>query len=240
MIDRWLCERAKDDFSGEYDPEQAITGRTYLNPGAENLIVIFPPWHGGSPLTDLLARRRALSHAVLKYDFHDMILEPYAERVEQSFKYIADTVSKDLYDLPAWLKYKKVHFIGISMGNVAMAMTAGKYHDIDSATMITAGDDLAAALWQGERTQHLRRRFEEQGLTENKLRRYWYDLAPKRYAKYFRDKPVKTLVSRNDSIIPSFQQFDMTQALKTYEARVNDTYTSLGHIAAITSYCVTR
>lgn len=240
MIDKWLCERAKDDFNLEYEPSQAVTGRQHLNPDAENLVVIFPPWHGGSPLTDLLARRRALSHAVLKYDFHDMILEPYAERVEQSFKYIAETISKDLYDLPAWLRYKKVHFIGISMGNVAMAMTAGKYDAFSSATMVTAGDDLASGLWRGQRTQHLRQRFEEQGLTENKLRRYWYDLAPKSYAESFRGKPVKTLVSRNDEIIPSFQQFDMMRALQDHAARVKETYTSLGHTAAITSYCVTR
>jgi predicted peptidase len=238
MIDRWICDRAADDFSGEYQPTDAITDRLSLNPDADNLAVIFPPWHGGSPMVDVLARRRALAHSVLSYKFHDAILNPDVESVKLSFEAIAERVSSDLYEFQDQMKYQRIHFIGLSLGNVALAKTAAKFPYFSGATMLTAGNSLADGLWEGSRTQGLRRLFEEKGLTEKSLRGYWRDLAPASHTESFAGKRVNAIVSRNDRIIPSYQQIEMVKRLQYSEADVIERYTDLGHVAALTSFCI--
>jgi len=238
MLDRWICRKANDDFKGDYDPEWAIASTSYENPGKKQLNVIFPPWHGGGRVIDLLGRRLAIGSSVLRYEFHDRILEPDIENVQMSFNKIAGRVSDDLDHITAKSNYEKVHLVGLSLGNVALAKTARMFDDFDTVTMVTAATILSDAMWEGARTQNIRQVFEEQGVTQRQLRVAWHDLAPLTHVKVFREKQVHTVVSRSDTIIPAYLQSQMSDRLRMAGANVKETIKPLGHVATLTSFCI--
>lgn len=238
MLDERLCSKINDTFDEYYDPALAVNGVSHLNPEAQALTVIFPPWHGGGVFNELLARRRALNRSVLNYRLHDQILEPDIYRVQKSFDQIAETIAGDLYSLQDKMEYRRIHFLGMSLGNVALTKTAALFPDFDSATLVMAGSCLAASLWEGQRTQNIRSAFEEQGITKKQLRAAWYDLAPQSHVKYFEGKPVTAVISRRDSIIPTHQQVEMDSRLQNQGAKVRKTFSNFGHAATLTSFCI--
>lgn len=241
MIDRVIARTARDVFVDDYTPDQAVTAVPLHNPSAENLAAIFPPWHGGGTFTDALVKRLVRSNfAVLDCKFHDQILEPHAERVPQSFSQLKTTIAAELQKLKEEWEYKRIHLIGISLGNVAMTMTAGEFDDFSDATMVLAGSNLASAMWDGVRTQGIANALSEQGYTKAGLDEAWQVLAPKAYAPAFKHKNVRAIISRTDRVIPASYQYEMRDELEAAGVPLDTRYTWTAHAATITRFCMSR
>src|SRR3989344_5510721 len=121
-----IYSRRKDKpLDPNYKPHSAIIRRSLLNRHSDKLAVIFPGWHTHDFPTSILSRRLIKQGwAVLVYDFHDQILETDEDMVVESFRYIRDSIASELKKLEA--RYKQIHFIGISLGNVALSLVTDK------------------------------------------------------------------------------------------------------------------
>ena len=238
MIDEILCRRAKDDFNGPYSPDEALVGREYLNQEARKLAVIFPPWHGGDMVMRALSKRLARKGAVINYQFHDRILEPNIEQVQQSFNVLATKIALDLFEADQKFEYEDINLIGLSLGNVALAKTARIFDRFTRATMVTSASSLADSMWDGARTQNIRQDLEIQGVKMEELSDAWHDLAPNSHAKAFVNKPTTVHISTNDSIIPTRYQNEHASHLSRYAQEVKPAYSSLGHVATLTRFCI--
>jgi predicted peptidase len=239
MIDRLsvrLSERIHQTYDPDYAPSKAVIGSTLLNEDASNLVVVFPPWHSNAFFDSLLSQRLAKKgSAVLSNTFHGQILEPNTERVRDSFKTIGRIVSQEVGAVVRSHDYKTVRLLGLSLGNVSLALVAERFPDFDEATLVVAGSNLAMSMWHGDRTQSIKEGFEAQGIGARQVDVAWTDLAPKSHTEAFRDRPVGLYVSTSDRIIPSAYQFEMVEELNNHGALTAVNYSSLGHIMTVLS-----
>lgn len=239
MFDQWKAKRKSevDVFDVTYRPTDAITEKAVLNPGLERLVVMFPPWHNGDPHYSNLARRIAEQNTVLKYQFHDSIIEPDPQRVLQSHEFVENVVAEDIAALQEELGITRVHLLGISVGNVALTRVAAKLDEFESATIALGASDLAASMWEGIRTQGIRSGFEDKGVRKEELVEKWQPLAPINHAQHFRGKDVRTVISRRDTIMGTHYQRQLTRGLQANGARVTTQYVSTGHYLSVWRFC---
>jgi hypothetical protein len=238
MIDRLVVARGKDIFSDEYTASQAVQGREWLNRDAKKLAVIFPQWHAvGWPNSELTKRLKKQNWAVLNYQFHDQILEPNIERVPQSYGAVQAEVIEDLEYIEESEAYERVHFIGISLGTMAMTLVASEYSGFSSATFVLPCSKLASSMWEGSRTQGIREGLEEQGYARTQVEEAWHDLEPWAYAKAFRGKTVHSVVSPSDRIILPSYQIQMNEALANGGAHLSTEFNRLDHSESILKFC---
>lgn len=238
MIDQWKAPReAEDVLDPNYTPDQVITNRTLTKADASRLAVVFPIWHGGGRFHQaLLDRLDRQGVGVLDYKFHDQIIEPNIERVLGSYAHLQATMAEDLHQLRDEFKYQKIHFTGLSLGNVAMSLVAKDFPDFTSATFVAAGSNLGRALWEGIRTQSIKRGLAEQGCTVDELDEAWRILAPMNYARQFKDKTVNAVISTRDRIIPTAYQKEMLAALENAGTKVSKRKTTKGHYYTVGTY----
>ncbi len=229
----------KDEIDTSYRVENAIVSKTHLNANATKLAVIFPPWHGVRFVTNILAKRLIKrGWSVLLYEFNPQILMPSEDRVLRSFEYIQKSVASDLTMLKAKHNYTSIRLIGLSLGGVALAMTAALFHDFQDAVFVVAGDDLALCMWYGQRTYNLRKSFEKEDTHIRKLDHDWQELSPKNYTTAFAYKHVKMILSRTDTIIPASHQEKFRRAIKKADSDVTFRYSFLGHYLSVVKYCL--
>jgi hypothetical protein len=236
MIDRIVCAKARDTFSPNYSPSEAITDVRLDNPHAENLAVIFPPWHGGGNVIQKLSQRLKTNRwAVLTFEFHDQILEPDVDRVPKSYDSIRRYASADIKSVQHEYGYDKTRLIGISLGTLAMSVVA-ETAEFSSADFVIPCSRLAPAMWEGARTQGIRSDFESQGFSKEELAESWRKLEPQAYAQYFKDKDIYSVMSSKDKIIPFEFQDEMMARLLAEGARIHERYSRLGHAATIVKH----
>lgn len=242
MLDRLMGAYASYRFSEvdkDYTPAKAVSASKLYNEGASSLTVLLPPWRGGERAYDVLAKRLVKSGAaVLQYSFHPQILQPDIKRVLESFKHIQSKVTGDLDSLQNRHKYKKITLVASSLGNVSLGLVSQAFPRYDDAVLVVAGSNLARCVWEGSRTQSIRRAFEEQGVTEDELDERWAAIAPKYTAPSFSGKAAHMIVSKTDQIIPAVYQEEMVDALRYAGVNPSVERTRLGHISSIAKYCL--
>lgn len=227
------------EIDAAYDPSQAVTAKTLINPSGEYLTVLFPPWRGGGPVYRALTRRLVKKgSAVLVYRFHKHVLEPDIDRVVDSFGVIKDTVTSDIRSCVSERGYRGTDLISTSLGNVSMCLVAGAYPDFRRATMVAAGSNLARSMWEGNRTEPLRAAFETQGVTKENLDTAWDQLAPMRHAEAFAGKNVAMYVSQTDKVIPYAYQAEMAESVIASGADVTIHSSRRDHAESIVHFCL--
>lgn len=203
------------------------------------MTVIFPPWHGGSKAIDILANRiTKTGSAVLTFDFHDQILEPNVERVQRSFEHISNLASTAIRSLQKEFDYEHISLLGLSLGTASMALTAEALGNFDSATFVVGSSNLARSMWEGRRTQAIRKDLENQGCTADDLDEAWQNLAPQNHAHAFAGKDVRMILSRNDAIVPTYYQRELVNKFTNAGANVSGTFGRLGHYATAVNFCL--
>lgn len=222
-----------------YKPSDAIVGKRYLNSGNDKLAVIFPGWHTHNFPVSILARRlHKKGWSVLWYDFHDQILEPEDDVVVESFRYLRDEICKELTDLAHKKPYRQIHFVSISMGGVSMALVCDKFKYFTSVTAVVGGDDLAVDMWHGYRTQHYRKAFEKMHIGIRKLAKDWDSIGPDHHLRHFKGKPVKFIMSKHDTYVPTRYQEKLARELIEHGAVLKLRKRFTGHIMTIIRFCV--
>jgi hypothetical protein len=239
VIDRILCVRSNQDiFSNHYTADQAVEGMSLVNAEAEELVVVLPPWHGGGNVTSTLVRRLSQERAVLNLNLHDQILEPNIDRVLQSLRQVKDRAHEELEALQDEFNYQTFHLVAISLGNVAASLLARAFGNFSTATLVMPASDLAASMWDGQRTQNIRRSFEEQGIKKDDLIEAWEELAPKNYATDFKHNGVTVYTSKPDKIIPYYYQRKMVDSLEAVGNEPMVKSSGVGHAATIIRFCM--
>lgn len=243
MLDRFMSKRSSghDVLSTvSYQPEQAIRDVQLYNPDAPRLAVIFPPWHGGGRTHHAFIQRLVRHNwAVIDNTFHDEILKADAKQVLASYSHIQSTVTEHLLKATRQRHYEQIHLVGISLGNVALALVADAFREFTAASIVTPGSSLANCAWNGIRTQHIQLGFEKQGYDRIGLGYIWQKLAPLKYVRTFSGKPVQAVISTTDRVIPAEYQYEITDALDQAGAAVQLKQTRLGHFATIANFYLT-
>lgn len=242
MIDalyaRW--SRKKDILvDPNYKPQNSIKHKRLLNSYADKLVVIFPSWHTHNFPINILSKRLAKKGwAVLAYDFHDQIIEPNEDMVADSFRFIRDTIASEIQNLTNKYKYQQIHLIGISLGNVPLALVADKLQNFTGATIVVGGDDLAIDMWYGLRTQNYRRAFEKLHISLRKLDNEWLEIAPANHVKSFANKKVKFVISLNDEFVMTKYQKKLADKIAETGADLTIIPKRFGHTVSIIWFCL--
>ncbi|HSW90948.1 MAG TPA: hypothetical protein VLH84_02160 [Patescibacteria group bacterium] len=252
MIDAMMCrqaDRAGYTVDPSYSPGHVIRGIQIVNPDAERLSVVFPPWHGGGVYGNVLASRIAnhrdpdgSQSAVWTYDFADDIIHPSVDGVLAGYRTIRDRVARDLDSAvgPGRL-YRSVDIYSVSLGTVAASVVASAYPNFRAATMVVPGSSLAHCLWEGVRTQALRAALvaNHAGLDVDALHDAWRELTTLHSITSFAGKAALVVRSWSDNIIPRDYQTQVMAQLVAAGARVESPRaTSFGHYATAANYCL--
>lgn len=189
-------------FDEKYAADQAITKATFLDtPNAAKLTVVFLPWHCPEWFEHKLLHNllTAKTSAVL-YRFNNAIIETDVLRVKSSFEYIALSIAQDIKALRAEKGYTYVTLLGISLGNVALAITAEEIDDFDDIIMLVPGDHLATGLWTGWRTRRLRHHYEKLGYKLEDLEQAWDLLGPASHLDVLREHPLDVILAHRTGL----------------------------------------
>ncbi len=221
----------------DFKPNRAILNRTFRNPSQNRkLAVLIHPWHnGGKAYGELERRLLADDFSVLSYRYHDQLLKPNVKQVLESFNVAQETGAEDIDKVQR--AFDETHLIGASLGCVALALIAEALQNFDSATMVTAGSDLAKCVWEGSRSQRIRRQLEDDGCTEEELVEAWQPIAPINHIGAFQNKTVHLITSKTDTYIPTVYQDEFVRAMTAINPEATLKSTRKGHLATIGIYC---
>lgn len=245
MIDELLVLKSKlrpDKQNNSYKASDAVVKFDVINPQSTKLAIIFPGWHGSDlKIYDKLQTKLINDgYAILRFEFHENILEANVERVKRSFETVSKVVSKEVNYLHKIHSYQEIHLIGLSLGNTSLAISAGKLDWFSHATFVVGGSNMAATLFEGTRTWSLKKTFDKIGVTKTDLIKSWEKIAPGYYASSFAGKDVRLYISKTDRIIPSIYQEEFKLQLKRAGASVTNVYSKSGHAMSIIRFCSSK
>jgi hypothetical protein len=210
-----------------------------MNPQGKNLHVVFLPWHSGEiPYRWLYDRIVRKGDAVVAYYFAEEVLAEDAEAVVKTYHHVQEIIAQNLAKITAEHRYRSVHFISISLGNVALAVVSSKFEKFDSATLICTASSLAKSVWYGDRTKDTRAGFEVNGLTVSQLETAWQTVEPINYIEALAHKKVVIILSKTDICIPIKFQWEYVKAARSVVPNLRIKTTRLGHYGAIIKYCL--
>jgi hypothetical protein len=242
MVDKILAYynfRKEKPLDSSYKPENAINSRQFIDAGNDRLAIIFPGWHTHNfPINVLTERLVRKGWSVLWYDYNDQILEPDEKAVVESMRYIRDTACDDIQKLISQKPYRRIHFISISLGGVPMALVCDKLKHFSSVTAVVGGDDLAVDMWHGFRTQKYKVAFEKMHIGIRKLAKDWDNIGPDHHLRHFKGKPVKLVMSKHDTYVPTKSQLKLARELETSGAQLKLKKRFTGHSLTILRYCL--
>jgi hypothetical protein len=242
MIDRIYSVyslKKEKPLDPSYQPKDVISRHKFLDAGNDRLAVIFPGWHTHNFPANILAKRLyKKGWSVLYYAYHDQIIEPEEKVVIESMRYFRDRACVDINRIVHQKPYRQIHFIGISLGGVPMALVCDKFKYFTGVTAVVAGDDLAVDMWYGARTQRYRMAFEKIHVGIRKLAKDWDAIGPDHHLRHFKGKPVKFILSKHDNFVPTKYQKKLAEELVKCGAVVKIKKRYTGHIMTITRYCL--
>lgn len=206
---------------------------------SKNLTAVFGSWHASSRLLRTIADRitRRGSDALI-FRLHPLVLNDDYKLVRQFIEHIANTSSESINRATTadGHDYSRTSLIGLSLGNVPMAISARKIHNFDDVTMVTPGSYLFQCVWQGARTQRLRRSLSDKALPYT-IQKSWTNCAPSRHVAALKGHDIRVVLSRRDHTVPYIYGKDLVRAMQAngVEPKV-DVNRRLGHMLTIASF----
>ncbi|MDB5181866.1 MAG: hypothetical protein JWP13_629 [Candidatus Saccharibacteria bacterium] len=218
---------------------QSIIDMRLTNARGSYLTVIFPPWNGADRLIRILeGRLHRAGSATLTLALHGQILRPDIQGVIDSFTYIQEQVSLEIEKLQDKYAYEAIHLTGISIGTIPLSLVAQRTKHISKATFVVGGSRFAPSVWEGARTQGIRRAFEDKGVSLTELETAWSGLDPAMSATALKGRPVELYISETDTFVPTIYQDELVAALRDSGANVEEHRNKTGHAANIMTYCM--
>lgn len=150
----------------------------FYSPNSDTLIIAVPSW-GQSIAQWKYLKRWAMESgsSILIYEFPRQILSNDYILTKKIFNLVNTTIREDVGELKQKYNFKKCILIGISLSSSSGSMIYKNNPDITDIILVCPGNNLALNMWNGCRTQHLRKSYEKQGVTLEKLKSYWQELA---------------------------------------------------------------
>lgn len=230
-------QHKKDKSS--FQPDHSVKSKEIITGDDNRLVVIFPHWHGRGWLYKILCSRLVRKGwSILLYDFDDRILSSDDKAVKKAFDNLATTVSKDINRIAKDKRYKEIHLMGLSLGNVPLMMSTPLVKAFHGATLVLPGDDLAIDMWHGMVTQNLKYIYQKKHIGLEKLDREWAAETPYKYLPYLSGKNIHIFISKSDKIIRSDYQKRMADLLIKTESTAKVSVWHIGHALSLARYCL--
>ncbi len=217
-----FADRTKKDF--------------FYYPNSDTLIVSAPSWGGKIREWQEVKRQAKKSGAsFLAYEFPRQIFSANQALTVEMFQLISETVRADIKKLKENCKLERVMIIGISLGSSYGSMIYKDNLDITDIVLVCPGNNLAQNMWHGVRTQHFRKSYERQGVSEEKLKESWHDLASENNMPAPGTR-VTILYGKYDAVIPYFQSKTLADTLRNNNFKVTAKNYPLGHYLTIFNF----
>lgn len=153
-------------------------------------------------VTSLLIKRFSKKgNSVLSYNFTGELLSVDINQTPKSFEYIRDKIIFDIQKTKDEYNFERIDLIASSLGVVSACMVANNNKNINNLFFIVPGDCLASSLWNGLRTQKIKKKYSQQGISEDKLKDKWSKVAPRNNLNGLNDKKIFIAISKADKII---------------------------------------
>lgn len=183
-----LLERSKKDF--------------HHTPGSKTLVVCLPG--GGHPLWGWKLVKRHVVKAgasFLTYYFPREILSDQSKLTLDCFEVINQTVRSDIEKMRVEHGFDRVILVCLSLAGSFGSMIYKDNSLIDEIVCVSTGENLARDMWRGCRSQHLRRSYEEQGISESDLITLWANVSPDKNMPSSRTK-IFVHLGESDRVAP--------------------------------------
>ncbi len=214
-----LASRSKKEFS--------------YSPNSTTLLICLPAW--GQNLTEWKnlkkwAERSGVSF--LGYEFPREILSDNYQLTEKVFSKISELVKKDISELKSKNGFKRCILVGISLGSSYGSMVYKGNSNITDVILVCPGNNLALNMWNGCRTQHLRKSYEKQDITLEELKNSWRELASENNMPAPGTKII-ILYGKNDKVIRYSESSILAKVLESANLKTCVKNYHLGHYLLI-------
>ena len=168
----------------------------------------------------------------LAYDFPGPILSDQSQLTKECFEVINKTVREDIKKLKEKYKFTRCIVVGVSLASSFGSMIYKDNSDITDIILVAPGESLAREVWQGYRTQHLRKSYEKRGITLEELENSWYDLASENNMPA-KDAKIYMYLAGKDKVVPSICKNLINNLEKNSSNPSYKIHPSLGHYLLI-------
>ena len=206
---------------------------------SHTLKIILPGWGDGiSWATKVLSRRLSRrGFSCLTYSLPRTILPHDPNLAPAIFNTIKESIKKDITNIKSQCNFKKIDIIAPSLGAVIGCLIANDNDDITNTFFIVPGSSLASSLWDGVRTQRLKRIYETQSINKEKLEKLWHSLAPKNNVSVLSNKNIFIAISKSDKVISYCYGKELAELLKKlYPSTLVRENLYLGHYLTVVKY----
>ncbi len=195
----------------------------------DNIIILVDGWSSYESLYYLMRESIPNEYGYLQYAYPDKILNSDPIKTKENFKYLINTIIRDLNKLKD-KKPRSFYLYGQSLGGL-FCMIVSDTINIKNVMLIVPGYNLAEAFWQGESTQKLKNDMVTRHQTTLPLlKKCWKEISPD---YYFKNKSYNTefsiTLSKIDKVIPISNGKKLIKLLKEENIKVHVSWTHLPH-----------
>lgn len=165
----------------------------------------------------------------LTYEFPREILSDQYRLTIDCFDVVSRTIREDIRRLRRKHHFKKCLVATLSLAGSFGSMVYKDNEDIDELFLIGTGNNLARVMWHGCRSQHLRKSYEKQGITLERLEMLWHDLSPENNMPA---KETKVFIhfGEEDRVAPYHLSKDLPKTMESHGIRPKVfVYSGWGH-----------
>jgi hypothetical protein len=239
-VDRRITKKAlkrdlsiETDLNREYDLKNLISKNKQFNTKSKKLYLFISGWYETPESTRYLKKQIIKKgNSYVQYLFRPWILTSNYKQTIKNFKHIQKEIERDISNFNG-----DVICIGTSLGGIAAVRISNKNNKIKKLINLAPTDSLAESVWQGIRTQNLRKSFEKQGINLKKLKVLWKELEPINNLNNFEGKEIYIGDSKCDTISSYGRSFKFVKELQKRGINFKlNTNSWLGHYGTIAKF----
>lgn len=208
------------------EPQQKTAGKP------KQAIIVMPQWNADAFSHNVLCslfNRFGIAALRLSKPYHDIRRPAELERSDYAVSSnIGRTISAcrqavvDIRCCLDWLEergYEQFGILGTSLGSCYAFIASAHDSRLRVNAFNHASTSFGDVVWTGQSTRHIRQSFEDEGLTQERLRTAWSSISPVSYMRRFAAQPKKVLVVH--------ARYDLT-FLERYSLEVLSSFSELG------------
>jgi len=212
---------------------------SYHARGSRTMYLLLPPWHPTRFIFHPIKRKlRKLGFSYIRYEFCPDMLTPDICSTEEYFKLVKEVLREDMAHYAEKHEIERFVLLGMSLSCVTASMASDVSPRITGLILVAPSHSLSRALWHGMRTVNIKNAMKKEGISLTELEKDWEDLDPEKYVPHFKNKKVRILLSKSDTIVPYAQGKKFANEVKRMvpDADVRENR-FLGHYGTILHFC---
>ncbi|MFA5952974.1 MAG: YqiA/YcfP family alpha/beta fold hydrolase [Candidatus Pacearchaeota archaeon] len=179
-----------------------------INPNSNKTYFILSGWYESSNHSKKFKKRiKKQKNSYIFYQLSKDILSSRANQVKEYMKEIKNKIIKDLKNT----KNEKI-IIGTSLGGIPSFMITNELR-VNKLILLMPSDSLAQGVWEGLRTQNIKKSFIKQGIKLKKLKILWKELEPQNNLKNLEKTKIIIFNSKSDLIIPYKRSYNLIKEM---------------------------